>query len=385
MQKIKGCGTSMLPLADILASNLLSLTQRHTQSIMIAHKGNIAHNFSRLKEGAIYSVKNFIVVPNKDEFCVMRFADLMLEFDGETTVQKSFVKSNDAARYVTNVGRTTQTRTGSKTLDFYLANCRGQQIRVTLWGGLGDMLIQKRTRHVGLYPPVITAVSVKLYNNRLYLSSTSSTLIVNDEKIPVLKRLKTNDTGVELTKEILPANNTAPKAGTLENLLMYMLELEISDDTVEVVVIMFDEMTTSLLGCSASSILDSEEQDEEDHSGLPTALANIVGTSHTLELKSHTYYEHGSYERFTCWKVVTGEDGEGGASSGMTAANEASKASVLKRMSKTPSVVTPSKPGGLEDSDTEESLVADSQPKGGDVACSFDMRKSRRVVLDDSE
>ncbi|GJU68228.1 integrase, catalytic region, zinc finger, CCHC-type containing protein [Tanacetum coccineum] len=345
-------------------------------------RGNIAHNFLRLKEWAIYSVKNFTVVPNKDEFCVMRFTDLMLEFDGKTTVQKSFVKSDDVARYVTNVGRTTQTRIGSKTLDFYLANCSffpilymGQQIRVTLWGGLGDMLIQKRTRHVGLYPLVITAVLVKLYNNRLYLSSTSSTLIIDDEKIPVLKQLKTNDSGVELTKEIMPANNTAPKAGTLENVLMwarnqkydvkidkvrikkgwnypscggekckkgnldrkeghfwcdscnilveyhvmrYKLELEISDDTTEVVVVMFDETATSLLGCSASSILDFEElvyflasynstntftylrlQDEEDHSGLPTALANIV---------------------------VTSEDGEGGASSGTSAANEASKA-----------------------------------------------------------
>ncbi|GKC79125.1 hypothetical protein Tco_1129899 [Tanacetum coccineum] len=33
---------------------------------------------------------------------------------------------------------------------------------------------------------------------------------------------------------------------------------------------------------------------------------------------------------------------------------------------------------GLEDSDTEESFVADSQPKGGDVAYSSDTRKSKR-------
>ncbi|GKG38956.1 hypothetical protein Tco_0460668, partial [Tanacetum coccineum] len=88
---------------------------------------------------------------------------------------------------------------------------------------------------------------------------------------------------------------------------------------------MFDETVTSLLGCSGSCILDSKEQDKEDHSGLPTALANIVGTTHTLELKSHTYFEH------TCWKVVTAEGGEGGASCGKVAANEASKAFVSKR------------------------------------------------------
>ncbi|GJX56653.1 nucleic acid-binding, OB-fold protein [Tanacetum coccineum] len=218
--------------------------------------------------------------------------------------------------------------------------------------------------------------STQQKTDRLYLSSTSSTLIVDDEKIPLLKRLKTDDSGVELTKEILPADNTAPKSGTLENLLLwarnqifdsltfhcevkidkvrtkkgwnypscsgekckkgnldrkegrfwcdscnisveypvirYRLDLEISDDTAEVVVVMFDETTTSLLKCSASSIVGSESevyfsalynltntftdlrlQDEKEHSGLPPALANIVGTSHTLELKSHMYYEHG--------------------------------------------------------------------------------------------
>ncbi|GJV66229.1 hypothetical protein Tco_1477057 [Tanacetum coccineum] len=181
-------------------------------------RGNISHNFLHLKEGVVYSVKNFIVLPNKDEFRVLRYAEFMLEFDGDTIVWKSFVKSDGFHKkyyapwptavqeldinYVTNIGRTTQTKAGSKTVDFYLAYCRVQQIRVTLWGGLGDMLNEKRTRHTGLYPVVLTAVSVKLYNNRLYLSSKSSTLIVDDEKIHVLKRLKTDDSLVAHFKEI---------------------------------------------------------------------------------------------------------------------------------------------------------------------------------------
>ncbi|GKC76583.1 hypothetical protein Tco_1127357 [Tanacetum coccineum] len=188
--------------------------------------------------------------------------------------------------------------------------------------------------------------------DRIYLSSTPSTLIVDDEKIPVLKRLKTDDSGVELTKEIMPADNTAPKPGTLENLLMwvrnrkydsatflcevkidkvmtkkvvyhvirYRLELEIFDDTAEVVVVMFDETATSLLKCFVSSILDSEGQDEEEHSGLPPALANIV---------------------------VIGEGVEESTSSGMVAANATSKTPVLKRLRKTPSVATLSKPGRI--------------------------------------
>ncbi|GKA46256.1 ATP-dependent DNA helicase PIF1-like protein [Tanacetum coccineum] len=66
------------------------------------------------------------------------------------------------------------------------------------------------------------------------------------------------------------------------------LELEISDATAE-----FGGMFCVL---------------NKGDSGLPPTLANIMGTSHTLELKSRMYFEHGNYESFTCWKVVEEED-----------------------------------------------------------------------------
>ncbi|GJU26761.1 reverse transcriptase domain-containing protein, partial [Tanacetum coccineum] len=314
-------------------------------------KGSIAHNFLRLKEGSIYLVKNFTVVPNKDEFRVIRFADFMLEFDGETTTRKAFLKSDGFTRYPFQLVEIDELEpTNNKFLivkDYSNKDSlcpilnMGQQIRVTLWGGLGDTLIEKRTHHVRLYLIVITVMSVKLYNNRLYLSSTSSTLIVDDANIPLLMRLKTDDSGVALTKEILLMDNTTPKVGTLENLLMwarnqkydvtidkvrtkkgwnypscggdkckkgnldrkygrfccdscnslvdypvirYRLELEISDETVEAVVVMFDETARVF-----SAFTDLHLHDEEAFFGLPTALANI--------------------------KVVTGEDVEEGASS----------------------------------------------------------------------
>ncbi|GJW86163.1 ATP-dependent DNA helicase PIF1-like protein [Tanacetum coccineum] len=140
----------------------------------------------------------------------------------------------------------------------------------------------------------------------------------------------------------------------------YSLELEISDNTAEVVVVMFDETTTSLLGCSASCILDSEEQ---------VYFLAPYSTTHTLELKSHTYFEHGNYESFTCWNIVIAEDeegGEGGVSSGTVAANEASKVWICYVRE------------WVEDSDVEESFVAESVSKEGDVACSSDTRKMRR-------
>ncbi|GJZ68071.1 DNA helicase PIF1, ATP-dependent [Tanacetum coccineum] len=240
--------------------------------------------------------------------------------------------------------------------------------------------------------------------NRLYLSSTSSSLIINDEKIPVLRSLKIDDSGgLELTKEVLPGDNTLPKPGTLENLLMwarnhkydsatfhcevkidkirtkngwnfpscegrnvrratlptrYKLELEISNDTAKAVIVMFDETTTGLLKCYASAMVASQAQDEDEHSGLPAALANIVGTIQTLELKSHTYYEHQNYESFTCWRIVADDAVEG--------------------------VLTLAWLDELEYSDAEASFVADSQPKGDDVGCSF-YTKKKRVGLEDSQ
>nr|GFC01936.1 hypothetical protein [Tanacetum cinerariifolium] len=143
----------------------------------------------------------------------------------------------------------------------------------------------------------------------------------------------------------------------------YRLELEISDDNIEAVVVMFDKTTRNLLKCFGSLIVGSEDQvyflardnltntltdlrfqEKKEHSGLPFAFANIVGTRHTLELKSHTYYEHKTYESFIYWNVIAYEEVEKSASSGMVAANVDPKALVLRRLTATPSMATPSKP-----------------------------------------
>ncbi|GKD69701.1 replication protein A 70 kDa DNA-binding subunit C-like protein [Tanacetum coccineum] len=140
--------------------------------------------------------------PNNDEFRIIKNANFMLvEIDNlEPTNSKYLI---DVVGYMTNVGRTVQQRTGSKTLDFYLANCRGQSVRVTLLGGLEETLIEKRMRHVDSIDG-ITIVSPLA--DRLYLSNSSSTLILDDDNIPELKQLKTDDSGVESSKETLPVD-----------------------------------------------------------------------------------------------------------------------------------------------------------------------------------
>ncbi|GJR23563.1 reverse transcriptase domain-containing protein [Tanacetum coccineum] len=204
-------------------------------------KSNVAHNFLRMKKGGIYAVKNFVVVPNKDEFRIFFKQDMfMLEFDGETTARKVSVDPHgylrypfclvdldkievtnnkyliDVAGYVTNVRRTTYTKSGSKTLDFFLANQR-----VTLWGGLGDVLVERKTNHVGMCAVVLTGMSMKDYNNKLYLSSSSSTVIYDHDDIPYLQELKVDSSSVQPTKAVLAVDSGLPREGTLENLLIW--------------------------------------------------------------------------------------------------------------------------------------------------------------------
>ncbi|GKB76001.1 hypothetical protein Tco_0942896 [Tanacetum coccineum] len=304
------CGDDMKD--DVRFVSNANKTQLQGNLMHCTARGNIAHNFLWLKEGAIYSVKNFTVLPNKDEFRVMRFADFMLEFHGDTTVWKAFVRSGGFIRY------------------------HFQLVKI-------DALEPTNNKYL------IGKGAV----NKSDAVGTSSTLIVDDEQIPVLKRLKTDDSD----EGDIGSDTCNIHWSTL--LKVHVLTLEISDDTVEVAVVMFDETSRSLLKCSASSIVGFEDQDEEENSGLPPALANIVGTSHTLELKSHTYYEHGIYESFIAY-----EDVEESASSGMVAANAEPKALVLKILTVTPSVAIPSKPGEekkqrreeLQDSDADESF-----------------------------
>ncbi|GJV34719.1 retrovirus-related pol polyprotein from transposon TNT 1-94 [Tanacetum coccineum] len=97
-------------------------------------------------------------------------------------------------------------------------------------------------------------------------------------------------------------------------LCKYKLEVVVADDTAHTVVVMFNDTTTELLKCSAESLLGAGEN-EDGESSFPTAIRNLIGTTHVLEIKSHTYYKYGTFESFTCWKFNPSEMVDDGASS----------------------------------------------------------------------
>nr|GFB76218.1 hypothetical protein [Tanacetum cinerariifolium] len=73
------------------------------------------------------------------------------------------------------------------------------------------------------------------------------------------------------------------------------------------IVVMFNETVTALVNCSADSLMDTVDESSEDHLNLSPALSNLIGTAHVMEIKSHTYYEYGTYESFTCWQILSSE------------------------------------------------------------------------------
>ncbi|GJT59343.1 putative reverse transcriptase domain-containing protein, partial [Tanacetum coccineum] len=129
--------------------------------------------------------------------------------------------------------------------------------------------------------------------------------------------------------------------------LRFRLELDVSDKTASTVVVMFDEPATELLKCSADSLAAADEDvglAYADDVGLPRPLANIIGITKTLEIKSHTYYEHGTFECFTCWRIASEEVVEEDTGSSNVNTTPDINIKQTKWLTTKSTVATPSKP-----------------------------------------
>ncbi|GJR00048.1 reverse transcriptase domain-containing protein [Tanacetum coccineum] len=368
-------------------------------------KANVAHNFLKLKEGSVYSIKNIVVQANKEEYRIFKDHAYMIEFDGAMSVRKTSVK--------------------------------GALLLILDSGGLGDALVERKTNNVGLYPVVLTAMNVKLYSNKLYLSSGSSTQILEDPQIPELKALRAENSlrpsnaesrlmasGQEKGWNFLSCGGEKCKKGIRRKeggfwceacnkaveypMLRFKLELDVSDKTASTVVVMFNEPATELVKCSADSLVEADEDvglAYADYVGLPRSLANTISTTQMLEIKSHTYYEHGTFESFTCWRIAPKEVVEEDAGSSNVNASAEVNIKEFQRLAMKSSVATPLKPAeergkkvqsnstlrghtnievDLEDSNDEViSGMDDGQADARDISV-LNKRKKKRYVVDDS-
>ncbi|GJY71186.1 retrotransposon protein, putative, ty1-copia subclass [Tanacetum coccineum] len=277
-------------LSDRYLSTDFVVSDAEGQMIHCSARASVAHNFLRLSGGGIYSVKLFAVKPNKEEYRVIKDDNFMLEFDGSMNFRKVSVKADGFVRYPLKlldlnaiepadnkylIGRTNHLKSGFKNLDFHLAN----HMAVNQSNAMG--------KHRGVY-----------------LSSTSSTMILDDVEIPAIKALKDSNSGMELKNPYMPIDLTRPSATfhctmTIDgvktktgwnfpsccskdckksvtrqkgyfyyescnrrkvtlgiNEYRYKLEL----GTSQTVIVMFNETATALVGCSAGSLIDIEDE-----------------------------------------------------------------------------------------------------------------------------
>nr|GEW42008.1 hypothetical protein [Tanacetum cinerariifolium] len=146
---------------------------------------------------------------------------------------------------------------------------------------------------------------------------------------------------VSLSKTAVHTDYSQATEGT------FPLELYVSEQTTSTVVVMFDEPAKELLKCSADSLAAADDESSfgyTNHASLPLALANIIGTTHTLKMKSHTYYEHGTFESFSCWRIAPEEVVKVDSESRNTNTSAEVNITKVKRRVTRPSVANPSKP-----------------------------------------
>nr|GEV98705.1 hypothetical protein [Tanacetum cinerariifolium] len=218
----------------------------------------MSHIFLRLKEGGIYSVKNFAVKPNMDEYRNLKNDAYMLEFDGSKIVRKASVMSDgfvrypfqlqdfndielsdnkyltDVAGYVTNVGRTNHLKSGSKNLDFHLAN---------------HSVVDHQTSRTSID---LSQPWARTLENLLILSPSTV-------RSPLMQSGQGRD-GTSLHVGATPEKGFDSSERPILLPIVYRLEVDVSDNTAQAVVVMFNEIATSLVNCSADSLIDTVDE-----------------------------------------------------------------------------------------------------------------------------
>ncbi|XP_071689352.1 replication protein A 70 kDa DNA-binding subunit B-like [Rutidosis leptorrhynchoides] len=369
--------------------------------VQLTAKNTVAHCFiPRLKEGSVYLLKNFEVIPNRDTYRILKDNKFLIQLQGSTFLGRQAIEGLsgfirhpfkciafdaleptegkyliDAVGCVLNVGSPQTPKQGTSALEFELANERGQRVRVTLWGNLGSSFLQKKPPSPGQYCIILSSVSVKQnhYGTKA-LSSTSSTMILDDAEIPTLTDFINKISGVQLCDDeeepLAGRHYPPPKEGTLADLLAlarkgkhnsddvfkckvelmnirmkngwhyttcsicqakkgitrqfggywcescaklvpepitrFRVQCEVRDATAETVIVFFDETAEQLTQTTAPCLM--AEQDEETRTTvLPNALANLLGTTQVVLIKTCSHYEHGTFESFNCIKVYLDE------------------------------------------------------------------------------
>ncbi|KAJ0585557.1 putative nucleic acid-binding protein [Helianthus annuus] len=207
-------------------------------------RNNIAHYFfDKLKEGGVYLLKGF-TVQRTDQYRILKDSPFVIWLNGSTTVKRVDDTSGSFTRYpflltafedleptegkyfvdvigydVTEVGPQSVKASGARAVEFNLNNERNRQVRVTLWGHLGDALIKKKAENPAVYCLILTSMSAKFYLGVLGLASSSSTILIDGSDVPALQTFKSSVSCVAMGDSNDPVTEDVVCVGTLQELV----------------------------------------------------------------------------------------------------------------------------------------------------------------------
>nr|GEW78591.1 hypothetical protein [Tanacetum cinerariifolium] len=186
-------------------------------------------------------------------------------------------------------------------------------------------------------------------------------MILDDVEILAIEALKDAKSGMELKNPYMPIDLTRPMKRTIEDLLMWARNMKNNVHSFISSVVWYTA-TPSIpilelfvyVVCHIPLHNDHrwcQDQDGvefpifvDDHVSLPPAILNVIGTTQTMEIKSHSYYEYGTFESFTCWQFNPKEGGDDSFGSSTLDALADVQPPQLNRLVRAPSIATPSKP-----------------------------------------
>nr|GEZ16645.1 hypothetical protein [Tanacetum cinerariifolium] len=195
---------------------------------------NVAHNFLKLKEGSVYSIKNFAVHANKEEYRIFRDHAYMIELDGATSVRKTSVKGG---------GPNHSAESGSQTLDFFLAN-----------GSEDEVSLSQAVVHADY-----SQAKEGTLENLLIWAQNKKKMIVKIDAIRTRKGWNFPSCGGEKCKKGVVRKEGSFWCQACDRAVEFRLELDVSDKTASTVVVMFDEPAIELVKCSADSLAAADE------------------------------------------------------------------------------------------------------------------------------
>ncbi|XP_071704022.1 uncharacterized protein [Rutidosis leptorrhynchoides] len=336
--------------------------------VQLTAKNTVAHCFiPRLKEGSVYLLKNFEVISNRDTYRILKDNKFLIQLQGSTFLRRQAIEGLsgfirhpfkciafdaleptegkyliDAVGCVLNVGSPQNPKQGTSALEFELGSTSKGHIVGKPWEFFPAeeaTVTRPILHHFELrFRETKPLRGVQLYDDEEEPLAGHHYSPLKEDTLADLLALarKGKHNSADVFKCKVELMNIRMKNGwhyttcsicqakkgitqqfggywcescaklVPEPITRFRVQCEVRDATAETVIVFFDETAEQLTQTTAPCLM--AEQDEETCTTvLPNALANLLGTTQVVLIKTGSHYEHGMFKSFNCIKVYLDE------------------------------------------------------------------------------